>query len=697
MKIYSFNKTECLTGDDVQAMKDLLGGKGYGLHEMCAAGMPVPPGFTLTTEWSVEYNSASEAERKLLVDKAMDEMQSHVARLTDILGYTPLLSVRSGAPVSMPGMMDTILNVGISDETIDEVTKRYGIRTALDSYRRLIQMMGITAFDLKHEAFEAILTQARNNAGVQTDAELDAHQLSEVVDKFRAYFEKNTGMDFPQDRMTQIRYATIAVFESWSSDRAIHYRKMEGISDSMGTAVNIQAMVFGNMNDRSGTGVFFTRNPTTGEKVLYGEYLPNAQGEDVVAGIRTPIPVLEMAKNSDWSPVLDDLHKFSEELEDFYGDMVDGEFTVEDGVFYLLQSRTGKRTPTAALQIAVDLIKEGRRNTSELPKLIKQKQYLDSQVSIVDPSCNILHDLQGIPACPGVVTGKAMFSAEAAVACKEPCILMTKETTPDDIAGMDAAVGILTAMGGATSHAAVVARAMNRPCVVGATELSFDGLTAVINAGTDSAVAVAEGDIITICGLTGRVWVSSEIPVIDLSSSDLLSEFNSMALGLSEDIVYGLGLRVISSSDYESKSAMAEAILEATGNEELAVLDIRSTPARLKDLPHQDVWFKAMGYTVEEPTLDFSGFNLSEVIVLSENKDSIKSAVAAGAKAIAEANTVNDLITGKGTYMTPAMIKTVFGTESAFSKVKKALNLSIMDKVEPVPVKIAVMNVLGDN
>jgi len=442
--------------------------------------------------------------------------------------------------------------------------------------------------------------------------------------------------------------------------------------------------------------VFFTRNPTTGEKVLYGEYLTNAQGEDVVAGIRTPVPIIEMASDQDWLSVFTELEDYAGRLEQFYEDMVDGEFTVEDGKFYLLQSRVGKRTPTAAIQIAMDLISENLRTPEDLPKLVKPKQYLDSQVSVVDPSCNKLHDLEGIAACPGVVAGKAMFSAEAAVACKEPCILVTKETTPDDIAGMDAAVGILTAMGGATSHAAVVARAMNLPCVVGATNLTFpEELTATIHTESGVNVYLKEGDMITICGSTGRVWVSDDIPVVDLSSSDLMTAFEDQVLGASSEPVYGRGLNVICSSDYDTKAEMQKAILEGIESGQLRVLDVRSTVGRLEDMPNQDDWFTAMGYTVEEAELNFEGMNLEGIIVLSGRSDTLDSAHKAGASSLKEASTVDDLMTGKGTYMGPDKIKTVFGTKKAFDKVVKAMKIQIMNSVTPVPKKIEVMNILG--
>jgi len=504
--------------DNAPLTKKLLGGKGASLVDMCQAGMPVPPGFTITTEVCNEYrklNQPDALQHKLdeFVEKLMEEVMKNMAWLKEQFGYMPLVSVRSGAPISMPGMMDTILNVGLTNQNYEDWCGRIGERPTADSERRLIQMLGSTAYGVPHEVFEFQLAKVKKGFDAKSDADLTAIQLGMVTNAYLAAFMENVNEPFPMDDMeAQLAAAIVAVFDSWENPRAIEYRKLNKISDDMGTAVTVQAMVFGNMGDDSGSGVLFTRDPSTGAKGMMGEFLPNAQGEDVVAGIRTPTNIKAVYDQPEfagsvWPDVYADLDILCDQLEATYKDMVDIEFTVQKGQLFILQSRTGKRSARAAFKIAVDLVDEKVIDKETALKRLTREQFKTVRRPSIDPKFKSKPAYVGLPACPGVVSGKPVFSAKDAVNCSEPCILVTHETTPDDIAGMAKAQGILTQTGGATSHAAVVARAMDKACVVGCTELEIEKLKL-------SAVK-----LVTIDGATGRVWVNEKVPVIDSSDA----------------------------------------------------------------------------------------------------------------------------------------------------------------------------------
>ena len=476
----------------------IWGGKGAGLATMAAQGYPVPPGFTISTELCKAYNNP-EVGPEAVMDAVMADIDEHLSFIEKQIGFMPLLSVRSGAPISMPGMMDTILNVGALCGDVDVSWLDH--RTLLDSSRRLLQMMGSTALGIDHAKFENELSKARTKAGVETDAELDENQLEAVIGWFEQIY-KDEGKPVLQTQKEQLRACINAVFGSWMSPNAIEYRKIENIDESLGTAVTVQAMVFGNMNDQSGSGVLFTRNPSTGEKKIFAEYLTNAQGEDVVAGIRTPeVLELDPFSKTKMAPWRMQLIGLCDKLEQSYRDMVDAEFTVQNGELFMLQSRVGKRSAQAAFKIAVDLLDEGVISEQEMFGRVKRKHLLTIRRPGIDPKFTGKPIATGIAGSMGIATGRAVTSSEAAVqaaALGEKVILLTEETTPDDIAGMAAAVGILTRTGGATSHAAVVARGMDKPCVVGCTDMDM---------------TLPHGTILSIDGETGRVWVG-EVPVV---------------------------------------------------------------------------------------------------------------------------------------------------------------------------------------
>ena len=447
-------------------MRDLLGGKGANLAEMTGLGMPVPQGFTISTEACTQYYE----DGKKINTEIEKEIYTALAKAEQINGKkfgdidNPfLVSVRSGARVSMPGMMDTILNLGLNDDTVVGLANLTGNeRFALDSYRRFIQMFSDVVMEIEKYKFEEILTSAKEQKGVQNDTDLNTEDLKEVVERYKALYLVEKGENFPQDPKVQLMKAVKAVFRSWDNPRAIIYRRMNNIDASWGTAVNVQAMVFGNMGNDSGTGVAFTRNPSTGEKKLYGEFLMNAQGEDVVAGIRTPQQISELHKG------MPDVYKqftdIADKLEDHYRDMQDMEFTIERGKLYMLQTRNGKRTASAAIKIAIDLVHEKMITREEALLKIEPKQ-LDALLHpTFDPAAikKATPIAKGLPASPGAACGKLYFSAEDAAEAKgrgEDVILARTETSPEDIEGMYASQGILTTRGGMTSHAAVVARA----------------------------------------------------------------------------------------------------------------------------------------------------------------------------------------------------------------------------------------------
>jgi pyruvate,orthophosphate dikinase len=505
--------------DGNAAMRNLLGGKGANLAEMAGIGLPVPPGFTLTTEVCRRYH---EAGGRLPAELESDVLGA-LERIGDMVGTrfgdkdNPLLvSVRSGARASMPGMMDTILNLGLNDETVEGLAKRAGDqRFAYDSYRRFIQMYGDVVLGVEHGIFEDILDTLKNEKGVYLDTELDAEDWRQIVEAYKDVVQQELGRPFPQDTGEQLWGAIEAVFKSWNNARAITYRRLHDIPDKWMTAVNVQAMVFGNLGETSATGVAFTRNPSTGDKEIYGEFLVNAQGEDVVAGIRTPQPLTEAARREagETLPSLETLMPatFKELtdvftlLEQRYRDMQDIEFTIQDGKLWMLQTRSGKRTTKAALKIAVDMAREGLITEDEAVIRIEPASLDQLLHPTIDPEAEKDVVAKGLPASPGAAVGKIVFNSDEAERLKgqgESVILVRVETSPEDIHGMHAAAGILTTRGGMTSHAAVVARGMGRPCVSGAGTLRIDYKAETMMAGS---AMFKEGEVITIDGTTGEV------------------------------------------------------------------------------------------------------------------------------------------------------------------------------------------------
>ena len=511
--IYFFGKGKA---DGSGMMKELLGGKGAGLAEMTNAGVPVPPGFTITTEvCNLFYEIGNR------VPDGLDaEMRVYMKMMEDaVSGFTfgdmdrPLLvSVRSGSKFSMPGMMDTVLNLGLNDKTIQGLIRMSGNeRFAWDAYRRFIQMFGNVVMGIEKDVFEQIIHEAKKKRKVHLDIDLTAEDLKGLVDKFKFKVKQVMKREFPQDPWEQLVMARDAVFGSWNNPRAITYRRLNDIPGNLGTAVNVQAMVFGNMGDTSATGVGFTRNPSTGEKEFYGEYLTNAQGEDVVAGTRTPHPIADLKK--EMPQVYRQLRDITNKLEQHYRDIQDFEFTVQDGTLYMLQTRTGKRTAHAAVKIAVDMVGEKLISTEEAVLRVEPASLDQLLHPIIDPKAKIQMIAKGLPASPGAASGKVVFTADEAVkqAKKNPVILVRPETTPDDIHGMDAAKGILTARGGMTSHAAVVARGMGKPCVAGCETIKVDLKAEKF---TVNGVTVKLGDDITIDGGTGRV-ILGKVPTVE--------------------------------------------------------------------------------------------------------------------------------------------------------------------------------------
>ena len=578
--IYRFSGKGCDYKADAASKpaKALLGGKGAGLVMMAQQGLNVPPGFTITTDVCNAYRKlTTETAKQEFMLSLMKEVKEHMAWLESQFGYTPLVSVRSGAPVSMPGMMDTILNVGLTFWNQTEWMARIGQRSTWDSQRRLIQMLGATGYGVPMSVFDAELVKIKTKAGAKADTDLTSEDLAMLVDLYLEAFYNHKGFKFPENDATeQLLVAIMAVFESWMNPRAIEYRKLNKISDDMGTAVNVQAMVFGNMGEDSGTGVLFTRNPSTGEPGMYGEFLTNAQGEDVVAGIRTPMPVQKMAQlDYNWFSVHGQLVDLCEKLEASYKDMVDIEFTVQKGELFVLQSRPGKRSARAAFKIAVDMVDEGSINIETALSRLTVDQFKTVRKPTIDPKYKVKPNLVGLNACPGVVSGKPVFSAADAVNSKVPCILVTHETNPNDIAGMAAAVGILTQTGGATSHAAVVARAMDKPCVVGATALDFGFLK--MNGGPKT---------VTIDGSTGKVWFDTDVPVIDSSDDQAVRRVKEWCLAAQNAVE---AVTVASDSAYPQRvmaahwwgsQTVAETVLHDMAQKDAKLLSLDATSPR---------------------------------------------------------------------------------------------------------------------
>lgn len=513
-------------------MKDLLGGKGAGLAEMTNVGVPVPPGFTITTEvcrYYYRHKGKLPKELDRQFKKALVKLEQVNEKKFGDPENPLLVSVRSGAKYSMPGMMDTILNLGMNDEVVQGLARASGDpRFAWDAYRRFIQMFGNVVKGIEKSDFEHILEKKKKEKNVQLDTELNAEDWQEVVREYKKLYRGKVGEDFSQEPFLQLELARDAVFKSWNNPRAVTYRRLNKISDDLGTAVNVQTMVFGNLGKDSATGVGFTRNPANGEKEFYGEYLINAQGEDVVAGIRTPKPIKELGK--EMPKVYQQLKDITTRLEKHYRDVQDFEFTVEKGKLYLLQTRIGKRTAQAAIKIAVDMIKQKLITKEEAILRIDPEQINQLLHPVIDPKANPEVIAQGLPASPGAAVGKVVFDANIAVekSKNEPVILVRTETNPDDIHGMDAAKGILTARGGMTSHAAVVARGMGKPCVVGCEEVLVNYQEKFFKV---NITTIKEDEWITIDGSTGRV-IRGKVPLVEPSVSGEFATFMSWVDGL---------------------------------------------------------------------------------------------------------------------------------------------------------------------
>ncbi len=533
-------------------MRDLLGGKGANLAEMTNIGLPVPYGFTISTQACNHYYESGRkisGEVKTQIEEALATLEAKTGKKLGDPSNPLLVSVRSGSVFSMPGMMDTVLNLGMNDQTVEAVAKLTdNPRFAYDSYRRFIQMFSDVVLQIDVYYFEQLLEETRKQKGYTADPEMTADDWKEIITGYKKIVKKRTKQDFPQDPKTQMFLAINAVFDSWNNQRAIVYRRLNKIPDHLGTAVNIQSMVFGNMGNDSGTGVAFTRNPSTGERVLYGEYLINAQGEDVVAGIRTPQPIQVLAK--DMPEVYRQFVKTSHLLEAHYQDMQDIEFTVERGKLYLLQTRNGKRTAQAAIRIAVEMVNEGILDKKTALLRVDPDQLNQLLHRRIDDSAVKNHLAKGLPASPGAATGQVVFDAdEAELLGKEgkKVILVRPETTPDDIHGIVASQAVITTRGGMTSHAAVVARGMGKACICGCETLKID-----LNAKqfTVGETVVRYGDVITIDGSTGEVMLG-EVPMID---PELSGEFQTLLEWADE--VRDLGVRANADNPVDAKKSL---------------------------------------------------------------------------------------------------------------------------------------------
>ena len=545
--VYFFGKDKT---EGNATMRNLLGGKGSHLAEMANLGIPVPPGFTITTKVCTEYFE----NQQQYPDGVKEQVAQQLAKLEDKIGFkfgddsNPLLlSVRSGARISMPGMMDTVLNLGLNDKTVAGLAEEVDERFAYDCYRRFINMFGDVVLGIEHKKFENILGAKKKELGVENDTELDAVALKDVSAKYMAMVEEKTGQDFPQDPMTQLWMSINAVFDSWNTPRAIKYRKINGIPDDWGTAVNVQFMVYGNMGENSGTGVAFTRNPSTGERKFYGEYLMNAQGEDVVAGIRTPHPI--EALNQEMPEMYAQLDDIKERLEHHFKEMEDIEFTIQQGKLYMLQTRTGKRTAAAAVRIAIDMFNEGLITRDEALLKVDPEQLDQLLHPMIDPNEKVDAIAKGLPASPGAGVGKVVFTAEHAeemTEAGEKVVLVRNETSPEDIGGMHVAQGILTVRGGMTSHAAVVARGMGKCCVAGCGAILIDEDAGLF---TVNGHTVKEGDFITLNGTTGEVIIGQA----KLITPDISGDLN-IILDWADD-VRTLGVRTNADTPEDSRAA----------------------------------------------------------------------------------------------------------------------------------------------
>jgi len=595
------------------SMRELLGGKGAGLAEMTNIGLPVPPGFTITTEaCTIYYQNNGKLPQEII-----DETMEYLAKLEEKAGrklgdpeHPLLVSVRSGARISMPGMMDTILNLGLNDQTVEGLARESSNpRFAYDCYRRFIQMFSDVVMHVNINLFEGELEKLKEEVGAKLDTDLTAENLQELIKRYKEIVRKNTGREFPQDVKEQLLMAINAVFESWNTPRAITYRKLNKIPDDWGTAVNVVMMAFGNMGNNSGTGVAFTRNPSTGEKVFYGEFLINAQGEDVVAGIRTPKPIAEL--KNEMPAVYEQLLNVAKTLENHYKDMQDIEFTVQEGKLYMLQTRSGKRTPQAAIKIAVDLCEEGIIDKETALMRVEPEQISMVMHRQIDPNSKYQVIAKGLAASPGAGMGEVVFDADEAekLAHEEgrKVILVRPETTPDDIHGLAAAEAVLTSRGGMTSHAAVVARGMGKPAICGCESIKIDLDRELFTVGD---ITVKKGDIITVDGTTGNV-ILGEVNFVDPTFSEEFTKLLTWA-----DEVAKIGVRANADTPVDATTArnfgakgiglcrtehmfmatdrlpvVQEMILAQTHEERKAALD--------KLLPMQQGDFEAMLKTME--------------------------------------------------------------------------------------------------
>ncbi|MGB6861015.1 MAG: pyruvate, phosphate dikinase, partial [Pseudolabrys sp.] len=559
--VYSFGDGRA---EGKAAMRDLLGGKGAGLAEMANLGLPVPPGFTITTDVCTYYyghNKEYPKDLRAQVEKALAQVGRITGRTFGDKSNPLLVSVRSGARASMPGMMDTVLNLGLNDETVEALAKKSGDRRfAYDSYRRFITMYSDVVLGVGHEHFEELLDHHKERQGYSLDTDLSADDWAELVVRYKKRVKDELRQDFPQNPHQQLWGAIGAVFGSWMNQRAITYRKLHNIPENWGTAVNVQAMVFGNMGETSATGVAFTRNPSTGEKKLYGEFLINAQGEDVVAGIRTPQEISETARKEAGSdkPSMEytlpkaygELKRIYNVLERHYRDMQDLEFTVEQGKLWMLQTRSGKRTAKAALRIAVELANEGLISRSDAVLRVDPLSLDQLLHPTIDPRAHRRVIATGLPASPGAASGEIVFSSDEAAQLKsdgKKVVLVRVETSPEDIHGMHAAEGILTTRGGMTSHAAVVARGMGKPCVSGAGSRRVDYATGTMSAGGKT---FKKGDHITVDGSTGQVLAGK----VDMIEPQLSGEFSTL-IGWA-DKVRRLGVRANADTPTDAKAAV---------------------------------------------------------------------------------------------------------------------------------------------
>ncbi len=604
-------------------MRDLLGGKGANLAEMTNADLPVPPGFTITTEACNAFLSAGNAFPDDMWDQvaaSLKDVEQSMGRNFGDVSNPLLFSVRSGARFSMPGMMDTILNLGLNDTTVQGLADQADPRFAYDCYRRLIQMFAKVVLDVDSDLFEDVIDAHKRRLRIEQDFEIPAENLKQMVGEFKEIVRRESGQAFPDDPWEQLRFAITAVFKSWNNRRAINYRNANNIPHDLGTAVNVQTMVYGNMGPDCATGVAFTRNPSTGEQVIFGEFLTNAQGEDVVAGVRTPQEIKTMGDDPALKSAYDQLLGIAEQLEKHYRDMQDLEFTIQNGKLYMLQTRTGKRTGQAAVTVAVDMAEEGLISHQEAVQRV-EPDHLDQLLHpMIDENQKRTVLAQGLPASPGAASGKVVFDADEAKAqgeTGEPVILVRIETSPEDFHGMLVAKAVLTARGGMTSHAAVVARGMGKPAVVGCSALNINYARQTISV---NGTTVNKGDFITIDGSTGEVMLG-EIPTIEPqvggNVSTLLSwadEFRKLGVRANADTpqdadkarelgAEGIGLTRTEHMFFEGDRilAMREMIIASTDEERRAAL------AKLEPMQKQDFIgiFKAMdGLPVTIRTLD---------------------------------------------------------------------------------------------